>query len=107
MPTFDATERFFNDVKKLTPAEKRAFLAARDKFLDALRADQVNPPFPAELRIKPLHGAKGIWEMTWQMPDGRATWSYGEQVVSGQVHVIWRRCGGHEVFKKPYGTEAS
>jgi hypothetical protein len=101
MPTFDATERFFNDFARLTPAEKQAFRVARDKFVAALKANQVDPPFPADLRIKLVQGTHGIWEMTWQWPDGRATWSYGEQVISGQVHIVWRRCGGHDIFKKP------
>jgi hypothetical protein len=30
-----------------------------------------------------------------------ATFSYGDERVSGQPHIIWRRVGGHEIFKQP------
>jgi hypothetical protein len=41
-----------------------------------------------------------IWEMTWA-PDGRATFSYGEPVREGEVHIIWRRVGSHQIFTAP------
>jgi anaerobic glycerol-3-phosphate dehydrogenase len=41
-----------------------------------------------------------IWELTWAA-DGRATWQYGPEQRPGEPHVIWRRIGGHEIFKRP------
>jgi hypothetical protein len=38
--------------------------------------------------------------MTWAA-DGRATFEFGEPVVSGQPHVIWRRVGTHAVLRRP------
>jgi hypothetical protein len=40
--------------------------------------------------------------MTWA-PDGRATFSYGEERVPGKAHVIWRRSGFHAIFTPPPG----
>ncbi len=39
-------------------------------------------------------------EMTFA-PDGRATWEFGAEVKVGQVHVIWRRIGTHDIFRAP------
>jgi hypothetical protein len=38
--------------------------------------------------------------MSWA-PDGRATFEYGEQMIAGEAHVIWRRIGRHDVFRAP------
>jgi len=45
-------------------------------------------------------GWVGIWEITFA-PDGRATFEYGEELVEGEAHVIWRRVGGHGVLAEP------
>jgi hypothetical protein len=34
-------------------------------------------------------------------PDGRATFSYGEEMRPGEPHVIWRRVGTHDVLRDP------
>ena len=47
-----------------------------------------------------MQGAPGIFELTWA-PNGRATFQFGEPVREGEVHVIWRRVGGHEIFGQP------
>lgn len=57
--------------------------------------------FRGSLRVKPMQGADGIFEMTWELEDGRATFQYGEDVVAGDPHVIWRRIGGHAIFANP------
>lgn len=43
----------------------------------------------------------GIWEITWEGPDARATFEYGTAVIEGKRHVIWRRIGSHEIFGTP------
>ena len=35
--------------------------------------------------------------MTWA-PDGRATFSYGETVRDGHVHIVWHRIGTHDIL---------
>jgi hypothetical protein len=57
-------------------------------FIEALRADP--PSFPPGLRVKRVQGVSGVWEVTFA-PDGRATFAYGDEVIEGQAHVIWRR----------------
>jgi hypothetical protein len=52
------------------------------------------------LRVKGVKGATGVFEMTWAA-DGRATFQYGEPVVAGDPHVVWRHIGTHEIFKQP------
>lgn len=39
--------------------------------------------------------------MTWDMPNGRATFAYGDEQLRGESHIIWRRVGGHDIFKHP------
>jgi len=56
--------------------------------------------FRAGLRVKGVHGAQGVFEMTWA-PDGRATFEYGKEQIPGKPHVIWRRVGTHDVFRSP------
>jgi hypothetical protein len=38
--------------------------------------------------------------MTWA-DDGRATFQFGDSVVEGEPHVIWRRVGTHNIFGQP------
>jgi hypothetical protein len=82
----------------LTPAQREHFKRAVRVFVEDLRS---NNTFRASLRVKGGQGIPGIFEMTWEMPDGRATFSYGDERISGQPHIIWRRVGGHEIFKQP------
>jgi hypothetical protein len=51
--------------------------------------------------VKPVRGQAGIWEMTWEGNDGRATFMYGPEKLPGKRHVIWLRVGGHEIFQEP------
>ena len=46
-----------------------------------------------------MKGATGVFEMTWA-DDGRATFGYGEPVLEGEPHVVWRRIGTHAIFKQ-------
>jgi hypothetical protein len=38
--------------------------------------------------------------MTWAA-DGRATFEYGQEVRPGEAHIIWRRIGTHDIFRRP------
>ncbi|WP_406425560.1 hypothetical protein [Streptomyces sp. NBC_00842] len=57
-------------------------------------------PFRPGLRIKGVRVAPGVYELTWA-PDGRATWSYGRELVRGAHHIVWRRIGTHSILTGP------
>ncbi|MEX2375075.1 MAG: hypothetical protein WD942_05745 [Dehalococcoidia bacterium] len=54
-------------------------------------ADLPSRRFRKGLRVKGVQKTDGIFEMTWSKTDGRATWQWGEPVLEGEEHVIWRR----------------
>lgn len=97
MPTFAWLARFGADFDRLSPAQQAAFLAAVAQFVEDLRK---GGQFRKGLRVKGVQGATGVFEMTWA-DDGRATFQYGEAVLEGEPHVIWRRVGTHDVFRQP------
>jgi hypothetical protein len=97
MPTRDVLESFWRDWADLTPQQKEAFRRAVAKLVDDLRARR---GIRAGLRVQGVQGAPGIYELTWA-PDGRATFSYGEPVVEGEAHIVWRRIGTHDVLREP------
>jgi hypothetical protein len=111
---FEVTDRFKADVKRLRkkPEHWRMFqeaVRAFSKACDAYVADS-SKPWPAELRVKPMKGAPGIWEMTWNFasPDGRATFEWIKVEVEDSrgrkksvPAVRWRCCGTHDVFRAP------
>ena len=97
MPTFAWLARFGADFDRLSPRQQAAFLQAVAGFVDDLRAGS---GFRKGLRVKGVRGAVGIFEMTWA-DDGRATFQYGQSVLSGETHVIWRRVDTHDVLKTP------
>jgi AbrB family looped-hinge helix DNA binding protein len=59
-------------------------------------------PFRPGLRVKGVTAHPGVFEMTWDS-NGRATFSYGEERIAGQTHVIWRRIGTHTICTPPPG----
>ncbi len=95
MPTFEWQERFGRDLARLSDDERAAFKEAVIHFVEDLRRGE---GFRAGLRVKTIQGRSGVWEMTWA-GDGRATFSYGPARIAGQAHIIWRRIGGHAIFK--------
>jgi hypothetical protein len=52
--------------------------------------------------VKDVTAHPGMFEMTWDN-DGRATFSYGQERIAGQLHIIWRRIGTHAIFTPPPG----
>ena len=97
MPTFEWVTAFSADLAKLSEADRAAFERAVRQFVEDLRRGTT---FRKGLRVKKLQGHPEIWELTWA-PDGRATWQHGPTQSSGEPHVVWRRIGGHEIFKRP------
>jgi hypothetical protein len=101
MPTFEILPRFERDWKKLTSQQQATF---RKVITEAFVLDLSAPdrPFQPGLRVKGVTAHPGVFEMTWD-GDGRATFSYGDERVPGEAHVIWRRIGTDEIFTPPPG----
>ncbi|OGO55665.1 MAG: hypothetical protein A2Z32_03220 [Chloroflexi bacterium RBG_16_69_14] len=100
---FEITDAFRADRKRLSETERRlvadvlpAFVAACDRY-----AEDPSTAWPASLRVKPVEGAPGIFEMTWSFagPDGRATFEWIR--IEDELAVRWRRIGGHAILREP------
>ena len=97
MPTYGRLARFLAEYERLPAAQRQTFMRAVSAFVADL--DSGAPPRPA-LRVKRVVSHPGIWEMSWAA-DGRATFEYGDEVIPGQPHIIWRRIGTHDIFRNP------
>ena len=98
MPTFDYTPPFAKDVELLDRRDLERFrrVVTTQFVADLAEGKQ----FRGSLRVKGVRRMTGVFEMTWG-PDGRATFEFGDPIVAGQAHVIWRRVGTHEIFRAP------
>lgn len=99
---FETTRAFERDFKRLSRQHQQKFLELVPRFnaaAEAAASGEPNP-WPRGLRIKPIQGAKGIWELTWSMsdPDGRATWEWID--IEGRPAIRWRRVGDHAIFDR-------
>src|SRR5438034_10323383 len=109
MPTYGTWPRFDNDYRRLRPWQRKLFLAARDEFTRALLRWEAQgcrpspPPCPDALQVQDVKGHPGVWELTWEKSNGRATWEFGDPrpQYPGKAHIVWRRIGGHEIFSDP------
>lgn len=102
MPTYYRTGRFRRDWNRLTGTQQEHLRDARNSFVADLKEMEAGrrSRFRRSLGVKGVKGTPGVFEMRWA-DDGRATFSWGEEKLPGRRHVIWRRCGGHEIFKNP------
>lgn len=98
MPTHAEEPLFQREFAPLPLARQRRFRRAVKATVADLR---VGRPFRKSLRVRPLDGHPDIYEMTWEMPNGRATFHYSPSITAGERHVVWRRIGGHEIFARP------
>ena len=101
---FQQTQRFVGDRRRLSDGEFRQFSRViRDEFVPAAQSHVSDPggAWPARLRVRPLQGTRGVWEMTWSFagPDGRATFEWIQ--IDGHPAIRWRRVGGHAIFTDP------
>ena len=96
MPTYGRTEQFDDDWQRMAAGDRDAFRAAVKKFLADLPARK----FRKGLRVKRVEGTE-FFELTWAGADGRATFQFGKEIHEGEPHIIWRRIGGHEIFRNP------
>jgi mRNA-degrading endonuclease YafQ of YafQ-DinJ toxin-antitoxin module len=93
MPTFEWSARFRRDYARLTTEQHAAFHRA----VDALVVDLGTGKFRPSLRVHKLRYTP-LWSMTWA-PDGRATFRLGVKPDTREPHIIWRRIGGHEIYR--------
>ena len=84
-PTYEASRRFLRELARLSDDQHDAFLSAKDELIAGLR--ERPPRFAPRLRIKRVKGSDDVWELTWAA-DGRATFRYGAQVITGEAHVL-------------------
>lgn len=97
VPTFERMPRFDADRNNLTADQQDRFLASVREFVEDLR---LGGGFRPGLRVKGIRATAGVFEMSWA-PDGRGTWQYGDPIVEGEAHAIWRRVGTHGIFARP------
>ena len=88
MATYETPPHFEASWTKLTRKQQVTF---RSVVLEAFEPDLEAPDrlFRAGLRVKPVAGHSGLFEMSWNH-DGRATFSYGPEREPGQPHVVWQ-----------------
>jgi hypothetical protein len=103
MPTYENLAAFQRQWEKLDAGQRAAFRRALAVFVACLK---VGEGFSPELRVHKLVAALAesgeIWSLTWAK-DGRALFRYGNEIVSGETHIIWEAIGTHATtynFKK-------
>jgi hypothetical protein len=74
LPTYEATERFWREYRRLTVEQRAAFKRAVEHFVVDLEEGQ----FRTGLRVKGIVGVPGCFEMSWAA-DGRAIFAYGKE----------------------------
>jgi hypothetical protein len=105
---YERTESFKADYRRLSDEDKQRFRQAVRSFNEGCErfvGTQHPSSWPAKLRVKAVHAAPGVWEMTWSFtgPDGRATWEWTvvDDIRGPQPAVRWRRVGDHRILKDP------
>jgi hypothetical protein len=97
MPTHDEEDTFWRDYAQLSPEQRKAFAVAIVHLVDDLKS---GGGLRKGLRVKRVQGHPGVFELTWA-DDGRATFHYGQALVAGELHIVWRRIGTHDILKDP------
>jgi hypothetical protein len=87
MPTFETSPAFEASWRNLTRGQQVTF---RKVVLKAFTPDVMTPDraFRPGLGVRPVTGHPGLYEMSWG-EQGRAAFSYGDERVPGEPHVIW------------------
>lgn len=99
MPTYEAMPAFKRGHKKLTNSELSLFEKKLDQFISDLADMETGRLtwFRPGLRVTKVEGASGLFEMSWD-GDGRATFTFGPEQVTGKRHIVWHDIGGHEIL---------
>ncbi len=96
MPTYESAPEFWRHYRRLTLEQRTRFLAAVSRFVRDLQAGRRR----LGRRGRSIRSKEGVYEVTWA-GDGRAFFRYGEPKRPGDVHIIWLRCGTHDIFDQP------
>lgn len=97
MPTYEQSDTFRKDMRNLDQVDRERFKVAIKAMIEDLNSER---GFRPGLRVKRVQGTVAVFEMTWA-PDGRATFQYGEELRPGEPHIVWRRVGTHDIFRRP------
>jgi hypothetical protein len=98
MPTYSPRPRFLREHSRLSEEEKAALKRAVRQFVSDLRAGTGR--FHPSLRVHRIDGRRRVWSLSFGA-DLHATFSYGPPQESGDAHIIWRRVGGHAIYREP------
>lgn len=101
MPTHDEDAQFWRDLALLSADQQTLFATAVRNMVEDLRAKKPFRASRASMRVRGVQGHPGTFEMTRDMPNGRATFTYGAERTPGDPHIHWRRIGGHDIFGNP------
>lgn len=98
MPTDEPLDRFWRDYVGLTGDEQGEFREAVELFKEGLETGQ----FHRSLRVHRIDSAPGVHSLSWGSDnDSRATFQYGKSIRPGEAHIIWRRVGTHDSYRRP------
>jgi len=97
VPTYELRPRFDRDHRRLTAADKAAFIKSVSQFVADLRSGRGG--FRPSLRVHSVDARRGVSSISFGA-DLRATFSYGDE-LTGDAHIIWRRVGSHRVYREP------
>ena len=86
MPTHEESAAFLRDFRQLIDSQKARFGRALHRFVADLLAMEAGQKtwFRPRLRVKPVRGT--------------ATFSWGDPVSARTRHVLWHRCGNHDIL---------
>jgi hypothetical protein len=96
MPTYEQSAAFLRDLEHLSPEQERRFRISVRKFVADLKAKR--PPRKS-FGIRRFERLEGVYEFHFA-PDGRALFTYGISPHPGDVHIVWLRVGGHEIYEQ-------
>jgi len=95
VPTYEPSPEFLKAYSALSPEQKKKFRRAVEHFIEDLNSGR---RFRIGLRVKGIQGGPdGMFEMTWA-PNGRAIFSYGDEILEGEPHIIWHAVGTHAIL---------
>ncbi len=95
MPTYDLSEDFQRDWRRLSQDQKVQFRTAIRQFVADLKAGQ---NVRSSFNVKRFHGVPGVLEFAWA-GNGRSLFRYGTSPHSGDVHIVWLRIGTHDIYE--------
>jgi hypothetical protein len=101
---YRSLESFRSDFRRFPAEHQQMFLQVLcEFFLPAIEAGSFSgaPPWPRRLRIHRISNTE-IYSLTWNFasPDGRATFHL-DKVGDGESLLVWRRIGGHAIYRNP------